>query len=211
MKTDEFINTLASDLRPQHSLHWVLLCGLLCGALLAALAFAVFLGFRSDILSALTSIRFLFKFVVTLTLAITATYATLNLARPDSAGNHRSWSLLLTPVILVGAVAVELMVLPSRSWEDNLVGHNATHCLTVIPLLSAGPLLCIFAALRRGAPSEPGLTGAVAGLAASGIGATFYAANCTDDSPLFVVAWYPLAVLIVAGVAYFIGARALRW
>ncbi len=56
MKTDEFINTLTSDLRPQRSLHWVLLCGLLCGALLAALAFAVFLGFRSDILSALTSI-----------------------------------------------------------------------------------------------------------------------------------------------------------
>jgi hypothetical protein len=42
------------------------------------------------------------------------------------------------------------------------------------------------------------LAGAIAGLAASGIAATFYATNCTDDSPLFVITWYPLATGFVA-------------
>jgi hypothetical protein len=55
------------------------------------------------------------------------------------------------------------------------------------------------------------LAGAVAGLAASGIAATFYASNCTDDSPLFVITWYPIAILIVAAVGYLIGRKLLRW
>jgi hypothetical protein len=65
--------------------------------------------------------------------------------------------------------------------------------------------------LRQGAPSDPGLAGALAGLVASGIGASFYAANCTDDSPLFVLAWYPIAASIVTGAGFLIGRRLLRW
>lgn len=54
------------------------------------------------------------------------------------------------------------------------------------PTLGAGPLANIILALRRGAPSNAGLCGAFAGLAASGITAAFYATNCFDGSPLFV-------------------------
>jgi len=64
---------------------------------------------------------------------------------------------------------------------DHLVGHNARFCMILIPFFSIGPLICIFIALRRAAPTYPRLTGAVAGLADSGIGATFYAAHCNDD------------------------------
>jgi hypothetical protein len=77
-------------------------------------------------------------------------------------------------------------------------------------LLSVGPLLCFFAALRTGAPKAPGFAGAVAGVAASGISATFYTANCTDDSPLFVATWYPLAILLVSAIGCF-GGRLVRW
>jgi hypothetical protein len=55
------------------------------------------------------------------------------------------------------------------------------------------------------------LAGAIAGLAASGIAATFYATNCTDDSPLFVVVWYPLAVGFVTLIGCLSGRRFLRW
>ena len=37
-----------------------------------------------------------------------------------------------------------------------------------------------------GVPTRPALAGAVAGLLAGGLAASFYAAHCTDDSPLFV-------------------------
>jgi hypothetical protein len=92
-----------------------------------------------------------------------------------------------------------------------MVGVNARLCLTLIPLLAIGPLACLLAALRQGAPSSPGLAGAIAGLAASGIAATFYAAHCTDDSPLFVMTWYLIAALIVTSAGYLIGRRLLRW
>jgi hypothetical protein len=81
----------------------------------------------------------------------------------------------------------------------------------LIPLLSLGPLACIIYALRKGAPTNPGLAGAVAGLLASGIAATLYATHCTDDSPLFLATWYSLATGIVTLAGYAIGARALRW
>src|SRR5271170_7814640 len=105
----------------------------------------------------------------------------------------------------------ELLILPESQWMPRLVGHNARFCLTLIPLLSIGPLACLLAALREGAPSRPGLAGAVAGLAASGIAATLYAANCSDDSALFVITWYPIATLIVTTAGYLIGRKLLRW
>jgi hypothetical protein len=43
------------------------------------------------------------------------------------------------------------------------------------------------------------------------IAATFYASNCTDDSPLFVATWYPLAIGIVVLAGYVAGSRCLRW
>ena len=52
-----------------------------------------------------------------------------------------------------------------------------------------------------------GLTGAMAGAAAAGVGALVYASSCPDDSPLFVATWYPLATLICMGA----GALAGRW
>jgi hypothetical protein len=57
----------------------------------------------------------------------------------------------------------------------------------------------------------PGLTGAVAGLLSASIAATLYAANCTDDSPLFVAVWYPLAIGFVALVGCLAGRRWLQW
>jgi hypothetical protein len=65
--------------------------------------------------------------------------------------------------------------------------------------------------LRRGAPRDPGRTGAVAGLAAASSAASFYAVNCFDDSPLFVITWYPLATSILVACGYLLGRRILRW
>jgi hypothetical protein len=65
--------------------------------------------------------------------------------------------------------------------------------------------------MRNGAPESPGIAGAVAGLASAGIAATLYASNCFDDSPLFVAAWYPLAIMLVATIGFFSGHRWLHW
>lgn len=211
MKTNELIEVLAQDLRPQGAFPRVLLFAAVSGAVVAGTTFFLFLGFRPDIAQAMESVRFLFKFVITLTLAVAATGVALHLARPGDVVAGWGWALAAVPLLLLCAVGLELTALPARSWLHHLVGHNARFCLTLIPLFSIGPLICIFAALRRGAPTYPRLTGAVAGLAAGGIGATFYAANCNDDSPLFVATWYPLATSVVVTIAFFAGGRLLRW
>ena len=211
MKTDDLIDLLAKDSPPPWRFRSVLAGAVAGGLIIAAILFFAGIGFRPDISEAVRSSRFLFKFVVTVALAVTATRAALDLGRPGGSLAHKGLALAIAPALLACAAVVELLVLPESQWMPRLVGQNARFCLTLIPLLSIGPLACLLAALRQGAPSSPGLAGAVAGLAASGIAATFYAANCTDDSPLFVMTWYPIATLIVTTGGYLIGRKLLRW
>lgn len=71
--------------------------------------------------------------------------------------------------------------------------------------------LTLFLAMRHGAPENPGVAGAIAGLVSAGIAGTLYASNCLDDSPLLVAIWYPVATLMVTAVGFFAGRRWLRW
>lgn len=210
MKTDDLIELLVKDSAPWR-LRSILAGAVAGGVIIAAIFFFVGIGFRPDISEAVKSNRFMFKFVVTVSLAVTAIWVTLSVGRPGGSLAHRGLALAIAPALLACAAVAELLVLPESQWMPHLVGHNARFCLTLIPLLSIGPLACLLVALREGAPSSPGLAGAVAGLAASGIAATFYAANCTDDSALFVITWYPIATLIVATAGYLIGRKLLRW
>jgi hypothetical protein len=210
VKTDDLIQLLVKDSAPWR-FRSVLAAVVVGGIIIAAILFFAEIGFRPDISEAVKSNRFLFKFVVTISLAVTAIWVTLSVGRPGGSLAHRGLALSIAPALLACALVVELLVLPESQWMPHLVGHNARLCLTLIPLLSVGPLACLLAALREGAPSSPGLAGAVAGLAASGIAATFYAANCTDDSALFVMTWYPMATLIVTTAGYLVGRKLLRW
>jgi hypothetical protein len=210
VKTEDLIQLLVKDSAPWR-FRSVLAAAVVGGIIIAAILFFAEIGFRTDISEAVKSNRFLFKFVVTVSLAVTAIWVTLSVGRPGGSLAHRGLALSIAPALLTCALVVELLVLPESQWMPHLVGHNARLCLTLIPLLSVGPLACLLAALREGAPSSPGLAGAVAGLAASGIAATFYAANCTDDSALFVMTWYPMATLIVTTAGYLVGRKLLRW
>jgi hypothetical protein len=184
---------------------------LIAGNIIAGITFFAGIGFRPDILFAMGTSRFLVKFAVTLPLAFAATAAMLRAAQPGTSFGVRGWAIAISPLVLVFAVLIEIVTVPPPFWGSRMVGTHALNCLTLIPLLSIGPLACFLLALREGAATRPGLAGAIAGLAASGIAATFYATNCTDDSPLFVVIWYPLAVGFVALIGYLSGRRFLRW
>jgi hypothetical protein len=210
VKTENLIELLVKDLVPWR-FRSVVAGAIAGGVIIAAVLFFAGVGLRPDISGAVKSGRFLFKFVVTISLTVTAIWVTLSIGRPGGSLSQRGLALSIAPALLACAAAVELLVLPESQWMPDLVGNNARNCLTLIPLLSIGPLACLLAALRQGAPSSPGQAGAVAGLAASGIAATFYAANCTDDSALFVMTWYPIAILIVTAAGYLVGTKLLRW
>jgi hypothetical protein len=212
MDTNDLIRALAADARQQAasmSSIWWGAVGLAIS--LAAAVFFTTLGPRPDIATAAETPRFLFKFVVTITLAASAFGLARTLSRPDESWRKAMPYLAIAPALIVVAVIVELFVLPPDTWSAKLVGTNIMVCLTFIPLIGIGPLTIFLLALRHGATARPALAGAVAGLLAGGIAATIYAAQCTDDSPLFVATWYTIAI---AGLA-FVGAvgahRFARW
>ncbi len=211
MKTRDLIDLLAQDAPPRKDFEAVFATAVALAVIAAGAVFFAGIGFRPDIAQAAETVRFLFKFVVTVSLAVGATVAVLRLSRPGVAMGGWSVALAAVPVLLGGAVVAELFAVPRDGWMTQLVGQNMRFCLTLIPLMAIGPLACLIVALRRGAPARPGLAGALAGLAAGGIAATFYASNCTDDSPLFVAAWYPLAILAVTAVGFISGRLFLRW
>jgi hypothetical protein len=212
MKTDELIAALAADTktvsRPIDRQLWIAIAG---GAIAAALIFLFGVGPRPDIAAALETPRFLYKYLLTLTLFGSAVGLILHLARPGAVPAGWLAALAIPPVLLIASVIAETFLVPSSAWSMNLMGKNAVVCLVLIPLLSAAPLAAVIWALRDGATTHPVLAGAVAGLVAAGIGATLYATHCQDDSPFFVAAWYGLAITIVTAFGAFLGARLLRW
>ncbi len=212
MNTNDLISALAADARAREApIGRALALALGAGALVSLALFLTLIGPRPDVMNAVHTVRFDLKFVDTLAWLTPSLLLALRLARPEaSPGALVAWLFAPLALLIVG-VGVELSVTPRAVWMTRLVGTNWYHCLSIIPLLSIPPLGALIAALRNGAPSYPALTGALAGAAAAGAAATMYAMNCTDDSPLFVVTWYPLATLVVVSVGALAGRRWLQW
>jgi hypothetical protein len=169
------------------------------------------IGPRPDIAAAAATWRFDLKFVVTLTLAGTAFLLLRRAIYPGELEKAPLWTISAAPVLLLAAVAVELSLLPASRWGTTAVGANWWHCLTLVPAFGIVPLAIGLWGIRQGASTRPMLSGFLTGLFAGGVAATFYAANCTDDSPLFVVVWYPIGILGLGIVGAFAGRTVLRW
>jgi hypothetical protein len=212
MKTADLIAALAAEPPPPPlKLGRRVALSLALGAAISAVLFMTALGPRHDFAAAAHTMRFDLKFVDTLALLLPSALLAMRLLRPEARPGALISALVAPFVLLGGAAIVELVVTPADLWMTRLVGTNALHCLTLIPLMSIPPLAALIIAMRAGAPSYPALTGALAGAAAAGAAATIYATNCTDDSPLFVASWYPLATLVVVAVGALAGRKWLQW
>jgi hypothetical protein len=212
MKTEDLVSILAADAKqtaPRFAR--AALLALTAAIAITAALFLPLLGLRPDFAAAAAAPRFAFKLAVVALFAISAAGLLIRAGRPGTL--LRPWlsvSVLALTVLAVG-VATELVMVPSSEWLAKLRGTNALFCLTVIPALSLIPLGIAIAVLRYGAPTRPALAGAIAGFAASGIGASFYALNCDNDSPLFVAVWYSIAMGFVVLLGSVAGSRLLRW
>lgn len=212
MKTEELIRAMTSDLAaPEPSIELRFAMAFVPGVLLAFALFLVTLGPRPDLMAVLGDMRFLFKFVVTLLLALCSAMLVWRLARPGAPARLQTAVLVAVPLVLAAGVVAELVVLPRSSWAPKLIGSNGLVCVVSIPFFALPMLIAEMLALRQGAPARPGLAGIVAGLFAGGVAAAIYAAHCPDDLPLFVAVWYSLGIAIVAVVGGVAGRFALRW
>ena len=212
MRTSELIAALAADPVPEPiRLGRRVAVALAVGLAASVALYLVLLGPRPDIGAASDTIRFWLKFVDSAAFALPTLLLTLRLAHPDAKPRALALWLIAPFVLLAAGVVVELLVVPQSEWMSRLMGSTAMHCTITIPILAAPVLAALIVALRAGAPLHPGLTGALAGAAAAGVGALVYASSCPGDSPLFVATWYPLATLICMGVGALAGRRFLAW
>ena len=212
MKTDDLIRAMISDFAPSGpSIEARFALAFLPGVLLAFALFAITLGPRPDLMLVAGDLRFLFKFVVTLLLALCSTLLVWRLVRPGAPVRLQITVLAVVPLVLAAGVLMELLVLPAPSWGTRLIGSNGLVCLISIPLFALPMLIAEILALRQGAPTRPVVAGVVAGLFAGSVAAAIYAAHCPDDSPLFVALWYSLGIAIVAVAGGLAGRPALRW
>jgi hypothetical protein len=212
MRTDDLIKALDADARstamPLGSAWW-----LAAGAAtaIAVVVFWLTIGPRADIATAMHTMRFLAKFVFTAALAVSAFASIRALSTPGASTSRAAAWMIAAPLLVVIAVVLELLSVPAADWGTRLVGSNMLTCLTSIPLIGIGPLAVFIAVLRYGAPTRSVLAGTVAGLLAGGLAATFYAAHCFDDSPLFVATWYTIAIVILAALGALGGRLFVRW
>lgn len=211
MKTDDLIRTLAADMTRPRPVIALLMLGLIPSLVIAVTGIGGVLGFRPDLATSLMTPVSAVRIVLTLALGLVAMRIALMLARPEGRGIARLW-----PLAVVGAVAIGLWVwafatTPADARQMATAGKTMVTCLVTIPIVSVLPVASLLIALRRGATTVPALAGFVAGLAGSGLAAAIYALHCTEDSPLFYVTWYGLAIMGVSLVSTVIGSRILRW
>lgn len=211
MRTDDLIRLLKEDAPVRSRLGTALRLAVLAGFGASALLLLSTLGLRPDLGVKIETARVAFKILETLCLALVSLRLVFLVGRPDASLKTALLSLLLPLCLLIAALAVELSVLPRQEWLPSLVGTYPQYCLLFVPLFSASPLAALMIALKQSAPENPTVAGAIAGLAAGGIGAAIYAWHCPDDSPLFLATWYLLAIALVSIAGSAIGNRLLRW
>jgi hypothetical protein len=211
MKTDDLIRALASDTLRAPALRTTLLAGLVPSLLIAVLGVWLTLGFRADLGTAMVTPVSVARIVLTGVLGLSAARLALLLARPEGAETTRLWPLAAVAVAALGLLIWAWITTPAEARQMATVGKTMTTCLVTIPLLSVLPVAVLHHTLRQGAVTAPLRAGFVAGLAGAGLSAAVYALHCTEDSPLFYVTWYGLAIAGVTLVSTLIGARTLRW
>lgn len=208
--TDALIARLAAAPVPAFRFRKGQMVLMMAGALL--LGFAVQLmvsGLRPGFWSSLVAPVTLAKPLLPLLLVAMAWPMAARLARPGA--QVTLWPLVVPAAVAVGLAAWALGATPPDRLTTDWIGHSAATCVPSVLAMSAIPMYAGLRVLRRGAVTRPGLAGALTGLVAGAGATTSYALSCTEDSPLFYVFWYGMAIVIATAIGAFAGRRMLRW
>ena len=213
MKTDDLIDLLGANVEPVKGGHLrqTLLVALAVGGIAAFCLMLAMLGLPRGSLDA----DFIgFKAVaLVFTLGLVATGASflVRAARPGEPGRRplALIGLLFLAIVLAGLVA--LVLTRPAAWGGMVFGPQWAACLVCIPLFSLAPFAALIWALRKGAPTNLGLTGAVAGLVAGAVGAAVIALHHPGGSLPFIALWYGGPIVLCALAGAVLGPRVLRW
>jgi hypothetical protein len=130
-------------------------------------------------------------------------------------GRTRSWK----PLVLIGLMYLALfaagliafVLTPHTDWSGMAFGPQWSACLICIPLFAFPPFLALVLAMRKEAPTNLRMTGAIIGLVAGSLGAAAFALHHSGSSLLFISLWYGGSILLCAAIGALLGPRLLRW
>jgi hypothetical protein len=213
MKTEDLIDALSVDLPPSGSrqIERNILLWMIPGALLVLAGVGLWLGFRSDLATAMVGPTFWAKATYTVALAATGFWLLARLGRPGASA-QAPLLVLLGLVFGVLALAVhEMATMPMPERMPALMGDSARACAPNILLLSALAAPFVFWAARAFAPTRPLLAGAAAGLLTGGLATTLYGLHCPEHTAPFVAVWYSLGIALAAAAGAVAGRFVFRW
>jgi hypothetical protein len=212
MKLNDLLHTLAEDdTRPRLGFATRVAMAAALGSAVSVLIVVSRMGLRPDYSMALAQPYVQIKTGFVLLLIVTAFYAMRVTAQPQTVSFKQFAALLIAPAWIFVGIAFELMTTPSGTWLAAACGTNPLMCLVAIPVLSIAPMALTLYAMRSAAPESPTKTGILVGLFCGALGAAAYMLRCTDDAPLFVGAWYALAIVLVCVLGGLLGRTLLRW
>jgi len=213
MKTDDLIDVLSRNVEPTREgrLGYALFIGLVVGAIGAICLMLALFGVPTEVLRredvAFKGVAFAF----TLALAAAGASFLIKSARPGKPKGMPLVPIVLLFAALLAASCFTLAFADRAAWSSMVFGPHWATCLFCIPLLAAAPFASLIWALREGAPTHLGRTGAIAGLDAGALGAAVFAFLHPGESIPFIMFWYGGPILICAAIGAVLGPRLLRW
>ncbi|MBU1348232.1 MAG: DUF1109 domain-containing protein [Alphaproteobacteria bacterium] len=213
MKTEDLIDALSMDLPPASRRQIernILLCLIPAGLMVLAIV-GLWLGFRSDLTTAMIGPTFWAKAAYTSALAVTGFWLLTRLGRPGASARAPLVALAALLLGVLGLAVYEMVTMPMPERMPALMGDSARVCAPNILLLSALAAPFVFWAARAFAPTRPTLAGAAAGLLTAGLAATLYGLHCPEHTAPFVAIWYSLGIALAVAVGAVAGRFVFRW
>ena len=107
----------------------------------------------------------------------------------------------LAVVAIIGGMFVAPAGVSGQTLLERLDPAHGMICAGSIVVLSLPIMVMLGTLMRRAAPTQPGLSAIASGIAAGTVGAFVFALCCPFNDPLYVVVWYSIGCVVVAGAA----------
>jgi hypothetical protein len=206
--TDHLIRSLASAAGARRSASLQATFAVTGAASLACALLLVFsvIGIRPDFAVMAVHLPFAYKLAYSGSLVVGTFVVALYAATP---GASATALYALSPAIVLLALGV--IFDPTGFPIMGRTNTAAVFCVYRILFVSLPAMILMFVAMRKGAPPQPLLAGAVTGMLAVSVGAMAYTLACRNDGTAFVAIWYTAAYAIMAFIGAVVGHRVLRW
>ena len=211
MRTEQLVDVLARQAgpAPRHAVERRIAVAAGLGAIASALGAIGTLGLNAGLADMGLGLATKLAYVVGLLLA--AAWFADRVSRPGTPWRRAGWNVLAVVLVMTVLAAAFWALAPSTERLSLLLGRSWASCPWRVAMLSVPALAAVLWAMRGLAPTRPRTAGFAAGLLAGSIGALGYALYCPELSPLFVLVWYTLGILVPGAVGAVLGPWLLRW